>query len=831
MWDDVFGCGAVTFPKSVRIENKRLAIMYYSLAAGALTFVIRTIITERSYLRIATPTGRVFFWVSKPTWDVGNEEAKKVNAAFGSLDICKDPERFAYCDAPGCRTAWKDMKCMDLCTDDVVNDCTEMSERWFKEDYGIFFPTYFNETVTMFESGSKTSTNRQRILKGLEEMVLAFDHEYNVEDQKETGTNKDPDGNLLTVLLDKDDNEIDRWEPGKAVTVSLKQMLDGAGLSMDSVMDNYGPNFLEGAKFSNGILARLAGIGIDVELHYTNSALAFTDDWDGPVCYVRMNAAVAWNSKPMVDAFDPAGSHRLRYYQGLRIRFKSGGAFGELNLGQVLSGLTSCLVFVGAAKKLTQVFAMTCLGVLSRIYKRFIRQNVSLERDACGLAARLTAHTSSFMELKDSVHGVSKIRLERRLVRIFRNVHALNMVEIQRFSDWLYSKMNVEGEAAINVEEYAAACAFGELVSIADLIQIFDADRKKGFLEGLFVDPSVRAIMKSDKHLRGAKGNQLAEQIKNERKQSGAMKKANTLQALDTVSEQGSSSTTKAIGQTESPSNPTVSPDQLTVSPELLEVHPSDLEAADHDAEAAEEEGDLLEVIQKTEAALKRHTLRLEDEHAKLKDMVHGHISDYTNSISEVQISIGNVNNRLSELEVFGGEDAESKDKKVQQEAISARGEQMRNDLGALSQQMEALKQRETDYMSKLDSFTPLGLEVERLKQLSEQLESDFAKLSTRMNSSRFNGTPRAPQGSMVVEEKTYRRVVGGDPASLGHISPGSLGGDRQAVAHQALNPHTQGALNGSSKVVQRDEGPCGLPPGWDLCGDRTKEKVQKIER
>merc|ERR1719191_459155 len=99
-------------------------------------------------------------------------------------------------------------------------------------------------------------------------MVLSFDHEYQVwgTETREAGNNKDMKGNLLTVLLDEKGGEHARWLPGETVAVPLRTMLNIAGLSMDTVKSNYGPNFLEGAEFSQGILARLAGAEIDVEL-------------------------------------------------------------------------------------------------------------------------------------------------------------------------------------------------------------------------------------------------------------------------------------------------------------------------------------------------------------------------------------------------------------------------------------------------------------------------------------------------------------------------------------------------------------------------------------
>eukprot|EP00746_Dinoflagellata_sp_MGD_P112615 gnl/MRDRNA2_/MRDRNA2_49774_c0_seq1.p1 gnl/MRDRNA2_/MRDRNA2_49774_c0~~gnl/MRDRNA2_/MRDRNA2_49774_c0_seq1.p1 ORF type:complete len:425 (+),score=79.35 gnl/MRDRNA2_/MRDRNA2_49774_c0_seq1:144-1277(+) len=157
------------------------------------------------------------------------------------------------------------------------------------------------------------------------------------------------------------------------------------------------------------------------------------------------------------------------------------------------------------------------LGALSRIYRRFIEQEASLEQESCGLASRLSANASAFMELKDTKAGITKDRLERRFQRIFSKEHFLNSAEIQRFTNYLFEVMTNFGDqdqTVIDIEQFIRACAAGEMMAVDSMIEIFDAHRKKSFLETRFMDKSVRKLMENDDFLRNVSEGSLRKQRK-----------------------------------------------------------------------------------------------------------------------------------------------------------------------------------------------------------------------------------------------------------------------------------------------------------------------------
>merc|ERR1719321_1930496 len=108
-------------------------------------------------------------------------------------------------------------------------------------------------------------------------------------------------------------------------------------------------------------------------------------------------------------------------------------------MDQIFNKLSQLLVFFGATKQVVFFFAITALGVVSKVYRGFVYQKVSLGKETCGMAARLTSHTSTFVELKDNAHGISEERLLRRFKRIFEHNNEIDDAEIRRFVNFVYT--------------------------------------------------------------------------------------------------------------------------------------------------------------------------------------------------------------------------------------------------------------------------------------------------------------------------------------------------------------------------------------------------------
>jgi hypothetical protein len=102
------------------------------------------------------------------------------------------------------------------------------------------------------------------------------------------------------------------------------------------------------------------------------------------------------------------------------------------------------------------------------------------------------------VELKDNAHGISEERLLRRFKRIFEHNKEIDDAEIRRFVNFVYTKMAKHDKEGIDVQDFSSACTHGEALHFKTLVELFDADRKKGFLERTFAGPTMRRLFKSD---------------------------------------------------------------------------------------------------------------------------------------------------------------------------------------------------------------------------------------------------------------------------------------------------------------------------------------------
>eukprot|EP00746_Dinoflagellata_sp_MGD_P057435 gnl/MRDRNA2_/MRDRNA2_24733_c0_seq1.p1 gnl/MRDRNA2_/MRDRNA2_24733_c0~~gnl/MRDRNA2_/MRDRNA2_24733_c0_seq1.p1 ORF type:complete len:701 (+),score=119.23 gnl/MRDRNA2_/MRDRNA2_24733_c0_seq1:110-2212(+) len=500
---------AVYFPKTVMIENSRLAVLYYIIAAGAVFLVLNSFVTSQAYLTSGNIKGQVFFWAMD--WDIHDRIAATINEESADLDVCRHPQKYEFCADPACAWRYENLHCIDICTEDQHDSCVEKHERFTKTENGLFFPTYYDETAVLHSvQGERTVIKEHIIIKGVEEMAVGFDHEYIVETkgQLERGGSSpsEQDTGVLTILQDDDGNLVDSWKPHEPVAIALKVLLSVAGVSLDDLNLNAGTNHKPGAGISEGVLMRISGLQLSVEMSYRNKR-RHKEDWNGPVCYIAVRATKQWTSKPKVDALDQYGSSRLRYYYGVQVQFSTAGSFGWVDPGyltqSILNLITQVFVMIGVAQKAVFFIAMYLLGYLSKVYGRYVYQQVCLGRECEGLAARLVSFSETFHSIRDVSHGVTERRIFRRFKKIFKYHEELESKEIMRIAKVFFNTMaeevphEVHGPI-INMQEFSQACCANEALTFDLLAGIFDADRKRSIMESCFEDDSIRRLYAGD---------------------------------------------------------------------------------------------------------------------------------------------------------------------------------------------------------------------------------------------------------------------------------------------------------------------------------------------
>eukprot|EP00746_Dinoflagellata_sp_MGD_P045719 gnl/MRDRNA2_/MRDRNA2_212128_c0_seq1.p1 gnl/MRDRNA2_/MRDRNA2_212128_c0~~gnl/MRDRNA2_/MRDRNA2_212128_c0_seq1.p1 ORF type:complete len:691 (-),score=91.16 gnl/MRDRNA2_/MRDRNA2_212128_c0_seq1:37-2109(-) len=541
----------VLFPKFVEIHSRRLASLHRLLVIGLLAVPIKNFAfrSESQYY-----TGfQVHYWPTN--WKVSDEQMNLLNEADSQKDYCISPSKFEYCDTKDCMSwAAKEMACMDLCTDtsDNFQDCLERGERFFKDSDGsIFVPTFFNDLSTILtpEAGQRKGKverrveEKARIIKGIEDMGIGFDHGYSVKlndpftpesvsnkdtvsDTVESGYNlqfntRYNDG-LLTIVKDANGIEIMKFLPGEVVYLPMEMILSIANITLDDVNEKYGENLSPNAQSTHGILTRLAGAEIVLDISYHNplylGGMFYQYNWKGPVAFITISSQLAWTSRPTFQILDTLGSTRMRYYQGVRISFIQTGTFAWIDLSRIATCLTSMIVFYKSAATVLFFFSIRYLGGLSTLYRGFCYQPASIGRECCSLAVKLACRTSTFLELQDLHTGISRRRLLHRFTQVFKSTEQLTPMQIRRFVHFVFDGLTAMKEDEglttmkededpdenewVDIEKWSQASAYSEPLGFDSVVQIFDADRKKGFLERFFAPKALKTILKTDSLVR-----------------------------------------------------------------------------------------------------------------------------------------------------------------------------------------------------------------------------------------------------------------------------------------------------------------------------------------
>ena len=536
---------SISFPKRVRIENTRLAIMYWFLCAAVISFVCYNSYVSQAYLIRQDPHAHFSFWTTR--WKVDSDAAMAINNEEAGTAHCKDLDDFAFCDSADCSgKSAKQMQCVNLCTDGMLSDCIEMPERYMQDSDSLFVPTFFHEMEFLRETDDsggvikRKASETWRVVKGATEMGVEFDHEYMVKKPTsgghEVGSNTLKKSNLLTILHDASGKEVQSWAPGESISLNMVRILQEAGIDLDQIEKDLGQNQLKDAKHPEGILKRIAGAKIWINVYYYNK-LQHSVDWNGPVAIIRImtTESASWVFRPVTEVLDKFGSQRVRNYHGIQIRFASGGSWAFYSTDQIIGMVTSILVFMGLAKQAVYFFTLRCIGLISEVYRGFLYQQCSLSKECCALAARLCSHTSTFVELKDLEDGISRTRILRRFTRIFKPFEdELDPHEVDRLTSFVFDhirkqqrldeKLNAaeaqhgsiesslskspadstKARKQISMEGFGWACSHGEPLKLRTMIKVFDATRRKNWLEKLFSGPDLKKLFITDAAVRNS---------------------------------------------------------------------------------------------------------------------------------------------------------------------------------------------------------------------------------------------------------------------------------------------------------------------------------------
>lgn len=327
------------------------------------------------------------------------------------------------------------------------------------------------------------------------------------------------DRSLYSVLFDAQGNEVALIEQGKTISLTVQKLLDSAYLEGTQNENAQGHLSLD-TEFKQPDLGvpllmpmRLTGAVLTIDLYITDLGKCPVHDTlrqeihkiqvqsGRPVGCMHVHILPSWEAVEEAMPLGSDGSIRLRQTHGIRIKFRKIGKFTFVDERQMMNSVTVFLVWIQIPVVLTYWFCIYALGMLSRIYKRVIHQELDVREACAGLVARLMCHSAAFMDLRDHEHGISKARIIERLGDILESHENIDDDEHWRFAEFLFEglKMNNNVDdhnerSYVDLQEFCEVCSSSEPLTFQAFVRLFDNDRQLRTCERILLDKSLREM-------------------------------------------------------------------------------------------------------------------------------------------------------------------------------------------------------------------------------------------------------------------------------------------------------------------------------------------------
>jgi len=326
-----------------------------------------------------------------------------------------------------------------------------------------------------------------------------------------------PSTQLITILLDMDENEVMRWTnedrmTGHHVKMTLDMALKAAGVTLDMQVEDKPLEFPKN-KAEQGEkkpFARVTGMDLVGTLTYNNDVLEKYDH-DGPVAEIRFTGIPSWMPMTKTNRLDRGGSVVERNFHGVRVLFHEKGFYGWFQLNMVIYTLSLAIGWMNIPFFLVFYFAISCLGTLSEVYTGFLYENVDMQTEFNGVSARMLEKSYSFSDMHDveeddnKVWGVSLHRAVQRMDMILEGSKELDPEERKQFTNFFFMSSESRmpsGKQCVQLQTYMRTQMSDEKLLFEDIIAIIDSDQKnKNILEKFFMDDSLKAFSADDKSM------------------------------------------------------------------------------------------------------------------------------------------------------------------------------------------------------------------------------------------------------------------------------------------------------------------------------------------
>eukprot|EP00210_Caulerpa_lentillifera_P001296 g1249.t1 len=435
-----------TANKYVLIKDWRLGVVLRCLQVAILIYVFVDIFQEASYLNFEVPTGSVTVWPDGLSMEEKFKDfARQREAALGdNLTYCKHPEYYEL-DWSGVHHG--DFQCsfLEAASLFVNGESQAFVTTSMRVEKLHYYSKPVNAECSDIEgtrlTGSLTDicayTEAQSYFPvGPENVTLNFIHGYR------TSSIVDKKGSLPRTIIKSpgfSDNQLE-IKAGKEIKLTLKQLLDIAGIDLDKRLneqDNNPCSDTSQGNSTNGRVeyprGRLSGLILQLTFNYYTRKLApeaykkdTGENSEAVVCILEVVPQNRWSllgsdirymmnkpSDPLFITTDHVGrvanddqellASRTDFQRnGVALVFTTSGSIGRFDFGALINALVAGSVLLAVAQMITTYIAIYALGLSSQLYKAFMMETVDWRQEYARYAAQAIVAGHAFMQYDDN---------------------------------------------------------------------------------------------------------------------------------------------------------------------------------------------------------------------------------------------------------------------------------------------------------------------------------------------------------------------------------------------------------------------------------------------
>lgn len=487
----------VAIPKRVKLQNKRINLLYFSLQFIVLLLSVMRFMVLRQWTMVMSDArvgvtlrgGEAMFRGNslQSLWEASDRvkttrlcdraaspyevDSGGMKASASCLPICGARAHASTANDTNCVSAFELLPLHSRPQD--VLFLTGISSTGVSESGAFtrkFFLTPYEDEMDLSFGYLVTVPSTRSSLHGLTETLEDFT-------AGDTHLQLTSAEHLSTRLLDRDGSVVKIFGPGEEMTFTLSDVLALAGE----------PDFL---RESTGGMPSGHLLGLQVQLKVT---CKFTwGSYTGQECDAEFTSVKSGGADR--SRLTPDGG--LRSYYGIHVSTSTSSCDYEVfSLESLFLAFLSLLVLWRIPVQCVSVFCRFCLGHTSKIYNRVIIEQFDVRDYMVGLLLRLMIGSQYFKTIAGNDGVIDCPEMAESMQQVFHT-------ELGEYDDdtltalatlcWRAMVPDWRRKSQLNSDAFNSALIAHEAIRVDDILYTFAGGGKKGLLELMFLPPGMR---------------------------------------------------------------------------------------------------------------------------------------------------------------------------------------------------------------------------------------------------------------------------------------------------------------------------------------------------